>query len=351
MAGGEPRVGIVNRLEERYRRVLRLLPASYRTVWEDDMVATFLASVHTDDPDEADHLADFGRPSWSELASVVALAVRLRVGTTDAPPRYAAWSEAIRRSVQAVMLVHAAFAVVATAITLLPAGSGQETQLFSAVIGLLWLPALLALVSGRGATARRLGVTAAAAEVASAILATVDSRRISGEFAYALVLDTLLVLALVALPDAAARLDRRPWLAAIPVCAGLIAGHAVLLSRPATTGTLPPLDFAGLGCLAVAAVLGAHLVWLARHRFGRFSVWTPALAVIASAALGLRLVTLLDFARFGSAGWHPATVTLGVAEAIVVGSGAIVLVLLSVRALRRLPAVAHDAAAWSIPTR
>jgi len=30
---------------------LRLLPASYREVWEEDMVSTFLASVHTDDRD------------------------------------------------------------------------------------------------------------------------------------------------------------------------------------------------------------------------------------------------------------------------------------------------------------
>ncbi|HZM75585.1 MAG TPA: hypothetical protein VFC19_07645, partial [Candidatus Limnocylindrales bacterium] len=74
----------MNRLEERYRRVLRLLPASYRGVWEEDMVATFLASVATDDREEAEYLADFGRPSWPEVFSIVALAIRLRIGSAGA---------------------------------------------------------------------------------------------------------------------------------------------------------------------------------------------------------------------------------------------------------------------------
>ena len=32
-------------LEQRYRRVLRLLPGYYRDMWEEDMVAAFLVSV------------------------------------------------------------------------------------------------------------------------------------------------------------------------------------------------------------------------------------------------------------------------------------------------------------------
>jgi hypothetical protein len=40
----------MTRLEERHRRVLRSLPAPYRKIWEEDMVATFLARVATDDP-------------------------------------------------------------------------------------------------------------------------------------------------------------------------------------------------------------------------------------------------------------------------------------------------------------
>ena len=63
-------------LEDRYRSVLRMLPASYRAVWEEEMVSTFLASMDPDDIDEAEFRADFGRPGFSEVASVAGLAVR-----------------------------------------------------------------------------------------------------------------------------------------------------------------------------------------------------------------------------------------------------------------------------------
>ena len=39
-------------LEQRYRRVLRVLPGYYRDKWEEDMVAAFLDSWMTGDPDE-----------------------------------------------------------------------------------------------------------------------------------------------------------------------------------------------------------------------------------------------------------------------------------------------------------
>ena len=51
-------------LEQRYRSLLRLLPGSYRKVWEEDMVASFLEAMARDDPDEADYLADCDGPAW-----------------------------------------------------------------------------------------------------------------------------------------------------------------------------------------------------------------------------------------------------------------------------------------------
>jgi hypothetical protein len=105
----------MTRLEGRYRRVLRLLlPAAYLREWEDEMVATFLESVRVDDPDDAAYLADFGRPGWSETASVAALAVRrrpgtarLRLGAGGASPRDLAWGEAARIVALVGVLAHA----------------------------------------------------------------------------------------------------------------------------------------------------------------------------------------------------------------------------------------------------
>ncbi len=79
-------------LEQRYRAWLRLLPAPYREVWQDDLVATFLDGA--EDIDEAG-LAD-AHPTWSEAGSVVALAVRLRLGAPGATPRAVALGAGLR---------------------------------------------------------------------------------------------------------------------------------------------------------------------------------------------------------------------------------------------------------------
>jgi hypothetical protein len=67
-------------LEQRYRRVLRLLPGYYRERWEEDMVAAFLDSWLTGDPDTDECVLEFCKPAWQEVASVVLLAARLYLG-------------------------------------------------------------------------------------------------------------------------------------------------------------------------------------------------------------------------------------------------------------------------------
>ena len=67
-------------LEQRYRRVLRLLPGYYRDMWEEDMVAAFLDSWLTGDPDEDSVTMEYDRPSRQEVVSVIGLAVRLYLG-------------------------------------------------------------------------------------------------------------------------------------------------------------------------------------------------------------------------------------------------------------------------------
>ena len=94
-------------LEQRYRQVLRLLPGYYRQRWEEDMVAAFLDSWLTGDPEDDDAILEFCKPTWPEVASVTGLAARLYLGAAGAPRRYFAWGQAVRRAVLAVMLVHA----------------------------------------------------------------------------------------------------------------------------------------------------------------------------------------------------------------------------------------------------
>jgi len=95
------------RLEQRYRRVLRLLPGYYRQQWEEDMVAAFLDSRLTGDPDTDECVLEFCKPAWQEVASVVLLAARLYLGGAGAPHRYFAWGQAMRGAVLALLMVHA----------------------------------------------------------------------------------------------------------------------------------------------------------------------------------------------------------------------------------------------------
>jgi hypothetical protein len=299
----------------------------------------------------------------------VALAIRLRIGSAGAPPRYTAWSEAIRLSVLAGMLVHAASSTVGLMLTLWQTGiiplpiappvvpeppgypeSWHRAYLVAGLVSLLWLPAYLALVLGRWAAARRLGPVAAGAAILSGVAtAVITSQPITGEFAYSILITVLLALALVAFHRGAAPVLRGPWLAAFGLCVVVIAGHMMLMLRPAAL--LPPLDWAGLWCVVVVAAAAVHLTARALGWLGRFSAWAPALAILAFAVFGLRLASLLDFARFGATGWHPATIPLGIAEAVIVLAAAVSMSLLSARTLRRLPATAADVRAWSTPIR
>ncbi|MCA1673893.1 MAG: hypothetical protein LC799_17390, partial [Actinobacteria bacterium] len=165
-------------LEDRYRRVLRMLPSYYRMEWEEEMVATFLASMETHEPEEGAYLADFGRPSVAEVASVVALAVRLRLGGAEAPPRSFLWGEAVRRVALVGLLTGAALMTMFTLrdlwltqvipwptppVRMRALGNPAPLDLWPRALwlcSLALIPAYLALVSGRWRAARVLAALA-----------------------------------------------------------------------------------------------------------------------------------------------------------------------------------------------
>jgi hypothetical protein len=337
-----------SRLEERYRRVLRLLPASYRLAWEDEMVATFLASMEhakagptglrsdpaqgNDDAEQAAYLADFGRPSWSEVASVVALAVRLRVATAGAPPRYLAWGAALRVVALIGLLVHGATGVASLGIRLwatghlplLPASpsgwpEGFPTDLWSValdVFGLVWLAAFLALVFGHRRVARVLAAAGLLVSTVDALASTVDLHRRALEPFVAtrwtsLLISAALVLALVAFHSDSPAPARRPWLVALPIGAAVTVALQFLLPIAAWAWVDWP-------ALCAAALITTALVHLAvparRHVFA----WTHALALLGGAVLVQRLVTLVDFATARPATDQLTALLLGIAEAGVV---------------------------------
>ena len=154
-------------LEQRYRRVLRLLPGWYRERWEEDMVAAFLDSWHTGDPDDDEFALEFCKPTWPEVADVAILAIRLHLGGPGTPRRYA-WGQAIRRAVLAVLLVHAVlglnvlvqitwsrrlFGVPAPPPILATASPGGVWATVFYVVNFAWIVIFVTLVLGRYRTA------------------------------------------------------------------------------------------------------------------------------------------------------------------------------------------------------
>lgn len=341
-------------LAERYRRLLRLLPASYRQEWEEDMVATFLDGAHVAaaaaarDDEEAEEV-EYGSPGWAEVASVVALAVRLRLGGPAAPPRYFAWGEAVRRVALVGLLFHAATGVAGIATTLwIAAGlpgfavpDGVATGLPKDWDGaawrladLLWLPVYLALVHGQPRTARLLAPLALAPLVVWTVADLLDH---GGAFAvsrsYWLLLAALPALALAAFHREAPPVEPRPWLVALPV--GSAVGFLALLAvQPFGDGAV--LDWPGLCALALVVAAAVHVLAPAARQQDRPVRWSLALALLAAGVLGLRVLTLLDYAqRAAPVPYRSAVLALGVVETAAVLAAGATLAVLAARRLRQ----------------
>ncbi|WP_067143939.1 hypothetical protein [Microtetraspora malaysiensis] len=151
----------MNLLEQRYRFVLKMLPAAYRAEREEEMVEAFLegAGQACDE-----HNA---RPSWREVASIAALAIRSRLGGLGATPRYRAIGDAVRLAALLGLGYQAVIGWIATAYSLralgyLPGQSlvippdSQMPELLSIAKSLVWIVAFAALALGKMRAAKLL---------------------------------------------------------------------------------------------------------------------------------------------------------------------------------------------------
>ncbi|MEV6867596.1 hypothetical protein AB0M44_42230, partial [Streptosporangium subroseum] len=223
-------------LEDRYRYVLQLLPASYRAEREEEMVCAFLeGSGALSD-------ADNPRPRWSEIASVAALSLRVRLGGAGASPRFFAWGEAVRLVAVLGLFFHAMMSCVWLGdflrspgvfgspsvdyrAALGPAGSAERLwNIVQGLGGLLWIVAFASLVRGRPRAAKLLALLALALYYSAVFPAGVVSW---GDNNRTAILQSVLfvvpVLALVAgFHRDAPRMHRPPWVAALPVGVGVL---------------------------------------------------------------------------------------------------------------------------------
>ncbi len=267
-------------LEVRYRRLLRVLPTGYRAVREGEMVETFLASECAADPENADLTLRLGWPGVREAAGVLALAVRLRWAGVTAPERARVRAGALRIAVLASLTLFAVLAVgnLLDRLWLAVAhpeygsvpfpGVGSVDALWSTVRDwsfLLWILALVAVLSGRPRWAQLAG----AIPLLTTLVAAVAYPWWAGSWpmlVYSLALFFIQVAVLASLSsfdDRVAVAGRRGWIiAAVPA---ILALSAVTVAAWLSPAAMYPLalalfvDNAGPWCAAAviaAAVAG-----------------------------------------------------------------------------------------------
>jgi hypothetical protein len=217
-------------LEQRYRRVLRLLPGYYRARWEEDMVAAFLDSWRSGNPEDDAWILRFGRPTRPEVASVVGLAARLYLGGAGAPRRFFAWGQAVRGAVLSVVLVHAVFALDnfvrlgwADRVFGVPAPpaslAGAPVGIWLAAtyaVSCAWIVVFAALLLGHYRTAQAIAALAVITDLVVLLQRQITGTQplLYGIWAYWVLLDLAPVLAMAAFhrdaPPAARRCSRPP---------------------------------------------------------------------------------------------------------------------------------------------
>ncbi len=299
-------------LEERYRRVLRLLPGYYRDRWAADMVATFMDSSMTGDEDEDAWIFYYAKPAWREVASVAGLAARLYLGGAGAPRRYFAWGQAVRNAALAVLLVQAVRSIDALlriawsdhmfgwlpaapwGITATPIGGIVPSAVWY-LVAYAWIVSFLAVVYGRYRTAQVIAALAIVPDLVTLVYGEfrgVPPLTSVEPWAFWVLLNLTPVLALSAFHRDALPPARLPWLLALPALF-LLAGVPVLtLLATGSLGWLP--DFSGGCCVLVALACLAHVprVWSRRAGSG---VWSLALTLLAADAAAYRIISLTSY--------------------------------------------------------
>jgi hypothetical protein len=340
-------------LERRYRRVLRLLPRYYREQWEEDMVAAFLDSWLTGDPETDQSVLEFCRPSWPEIASVAGLATRLYLGGAGTPRRYFAWGQAVRSVVLALLLIHAAAGLAGLVSVLTPGSRYRSVPVPPAamlaaspggvwppavwyVVGFAWIVIFVELVLGHYRTARVLAVPAIVPSLVWLLLGQFTGRLLSpfGSWAFWVLIDLAMVVAMGTFHRDAPPPARRPWLLALPAYYLLVILPQLAAGVNGRSAWVP--DTPGLWCLLVALLCLAHVprAWSSRAGSG---VWSLTLVLLAAVVGVYRIVSLCDYLP-GHYLQDPHLISVGLGELLILAVAAALVAPDGARAQTAMPA-------------
>jgi hypothetical protein len=302
-------------LERRYRRVLRLLPGWYRERWEQDMVAAFLDSWLTGDPEADAYIARAAGPGWGEAASVARLAIRLHLSATE-PARRRAWGEAIRRAVLAATLVQATrgldilvrviwgrhlFGWLPVAPPgIVPGTAGTLPPVVWYLVAYAWIVVFALLVLRYYRSAQVLAALAIVPDLVTLIEGQVTGRLPApyiGPWAFLVLINLALVLAMTAfLRRGVTPPVRWPALLALPTA--YLAVYAPLLVLQVTGNYAWMPDFSGLYCMLVALACVAQALRAWSRPAAWPGAWPLALVVLAADAGAYRIFSTADYLQY-----------------------------------------------------
>ena len=334
-------------LEQRYRRVLRVLPGYYRDQWEQDMVAAFLDSWVSGDPDDDEWALEFCKPTWDEVASVAGLAARLYLGGAATPRRYFAWGQAVRNAALGVLLVHAVlglevlvrtawsrrlFGLPAPPASLAVLSPGGVLPTVFYVVNVAWIVIFAALVLGHHRTARILAVLTIVPDLVALLQAQLTGVVPApfGPWAWWVLFSLAPVAAMAAFHSDAPPPARLPWLLALP--AGYLLVYGPLLAARATGDSAWLPDFAGLCCILVALACLAHAPRAWSGQGDGSGVWSLTLTLLAAVAGAYRIITLSGYL------YDPHLIKVSLAELLIVAAAAALVAPDAARAQAATPA-------------
>jgi hypothetical protein len=279
---------VSSQLEQRYRRVLRLLPAGYRQAWEEDMVASFLQSAEDSRSD---------RITLGERLSVVWLAIRLWLRGSHAARGWALWYHVVYGIGLLVLLYQAVDATVTAGSTIVFLASIRigiapwgEPAVLIQFVGLLWIPTFACLVLRRVTAARILATFAALAAVGATVLIVAENGPIPLPFGLSNLsrLGWLTVsAAVVFVIPKGAKASPWVWFGAYLVGSVVVLTFELRSLVPAVFDAWPWGGFGDLTSVSSVALIAALSVALVRARSAPH--WLLALGIVAGGVGGIRI--------------------------------------------------------------
>jgi hypothetical protein len=322
--------------EATFRLVLRLLPAGYRQLWEEDMVSAYLSSV-TDSPQRAK----------SEWLAVVWLALRLRLNGSHASPRAQLWYQTVLGIAMLTTLYEsltATFVVVDTTTESIKYDTDfgswwNAVAMWLVAWRLVWVATFVCLVLGRVVAARVLVLVAMVHEAGFTSWVVGNLGRPSWGLPGAVLSNMhqawlgLAVVAVFLVPK-----NFRPsrgWLAAYLVPAAVLASVAAA-SVPDDPGAAPSywlseLEFVNTGTLLNLGMIVGMVVALTRARR-----WLLPLAAFGGGVAAVQLVGY-DYGTDAFYTLHQSGSAIWACVDAIQLVLAVVCVVVGVLALRRLP--------------